>query len=126
LTLPALLWAGNAVVGRLLRDQISPVTLNGLRWSLALLLLAPLAWRVLRHPGEVLARWRYFGLVGFLGMGCYNALQYQALHTSSPLNVTLMVASAPTAIIQTGMLATIKVTFRGIELRSRTGRASYP
>ena len=59
--------------GRLLRDQISPVTLNGLRWSLAPLLLAPLAWRLLRHPGAVLARWRYFGLVGFLGMGCYNA-----------------------------------------------------
>jgi drug/metabolite transporter (DMT)-like permease len=104
LTLPALLWAGNAVVGRLLRDQISPVTLNGLRWSLALLLLAPLAWRLLRHPGAVLGRWRYFGLVGFLGMGCYNALQYQALHTSSPLNVTLMVASMPVWMMAVGAL----------------------
>ena len=37
-------------------------------------------------------------------MGCYNALQYQALHTSSPLNVTLMVASMPVWMMAVGAL----------------------
>ena len=43
LTVPPLLWAGNAVVGRLVRNDIPPMTLNALRWGLAFLLLAPLA-----------------------------------------------------------------------------------
>ena len=43
LTLPPLLWAGNAVVGRVIASMASPMTLNLLRWSLAFLLLLPLA-----------------------------------------------------------------------------------
>lgn len=102
LTLPPLLWAGNAVVGRLVRDAIPPMTLNAVRWGLAFLLLAPLAWPLLRHPGEALKRWRGLAWLGFLGMGCYNALQYLALHTSSPLNVTLITASMPVWMLGVG------------------------
>ena len=58
LTLPPLLWAGNAVVGRLVHELVSPMTLNFLRWLLAFLILLPLAWRVLR-PGSAL-----LGLLG--------------------------------------------------------------
>ena len=48
LTLPPLLWAGNAVVGRLVVDMVPPITFNMLRWLLAMLLLMPLAGWVLR------------------------------------------------------------------------------
>lgn len=104
LTLPPLFWAGNAVVGRLLKDAISPLTLNALRWALAFVLLAPLAWGLLRRPGPALSRWRYLSLLGFLGMGCYNALQYAALRTSTPLNVTLIAASLPVWMLGVGAL----------------------
>ena len=58
LTLPPLLWAGNAVVGRLLSELVSPMTLNLLRWVLAFTLLLPLAGPVLR-PGSLLwPNWR--------------------------------------------------------------------
>jgi len=113
LTLPPLLWAGNAVVGRLVRDAIAPMTLNALRWALALLLLAPLAWPLLRHPGPALRRWRGLAALGFLGMGCYNALQYLALHTSSPLNVTLITASMPVWMLGVGAV------FYGVKPRRR-------
>jgi drug/metabolite transporter (DMT)-like permease len=102
LTLPPLLWAGNAVVGRLVREAIPPLTFNALRWGLAFVLLAPLAWRLLARPGAALARWRGLAVLGFLGMGCYNALQYQALQTSSPLNVTLIAASLPVWMLAVG------------------------
>jgi len=102
LTLPPLLWAGNAVVGRVVRHDIPPMTLNALRWGLAFLLLAPLARRLLRNPREALSRWRGLAWLGFLGMGCYNALQYLALHTSSPLNVTLITASMPVWMLGVG------------------------
>ena len=43
LTLAPLLWAGNAVVGRMVYELVPPLTLNFLRWALAFVLLLPLA-----------------------------------------------------------------------------------
>jgi drug/metabolite transporter (DMT)-like permease len=93
LTLPPLLWAGNAVVGSLVVHAVPPLTLNALRWSLALAILMPLGWRVLSRPREIMDRWPYFARLGLLGIGCYNAFQYLALRSSSPINVTLIAAS---------------------------------
>ncbi|MBB2486881.1 DMT family transporter [Mitsuaria sp. WAJ17] len=104
LTLPPLMWAGNAVVGRWAAGAIAPLTLNFLRWLLAFLVLLPLARPLWAERAALRQRWRYFALTGFLGMGCYNALQYQALHSSTPLNVTLIAASLPLWMLGVGML----------------------
>lgn len=95
LTLPPLLWAGNAVVGRYLNTTVPPVTLNALRWLGALLVLLPLAAWVLRPASGLWSHWRRFALLGLLGVGAYNALQYLALQTSTPLNITLVAGSSP-------------------------------
>ena len=102
LTLPPLLWAGNAVVGRLTVGSVPPLTLNFLRWTLAALILLPLGWRVLREPRDILARWPHLMLLGLLGVGSYNALQYLALVTSTPINVTLIAASLPVWMLAVG------------------------
>lgn len=104
LTLPPLLWAGNAVVGRVVADSVAPALLNAMRWTLAGLLLLPLARPLLQDLTPLKARWPYFLLSGVLGMGCYNALQYQALHSSSALNVTLIAASLPVWMLSVGAL----------------------
>jgi drug/metabolite transporter (DMT)-like permease len=57
LTLPPLLWAGNAVVGKLVVGHVPPLALNALRWCLALALLLPLGWRALRRFGDIAERW---------------------------------------------------------------------
>ncbi len=102
LTLPPLLWAGNAVVGRAMVGHVPPLALNAMRWWLALALLLPLGWRVLRDPAPIAARWRHFALLGLLGVGSYNALQYLAVQTSTPLNVTLIAASLPVWMLLVG------------------------
>lgn len=102
LTLPPLLWAGNAVVGRAMVGQVPPLALNAMRWWLALALLLPIAWRVLREPAQITARWKHFALLGLLGVGSYNALQYMAVQTSTPLNVTLIAASSPVWMLLVG------------------------
>ena len=104
LTVPPLLWAGNAVVGRLMQGLIPPVTLNFLRWALAFAILLPLASWVLRPSSGLWPHWRRFALLGLLGVGCYNALQYLALKTSTPLNVTLVASSIPLWMLATGAL----------------------
>ena len=104
LTVPPLMWAGNAVVGRLVTDLVPPITLNFLRWLVAFFILLPLAWRVLRPGSGLWSHWRRFALLSLLGVGCYNALQYLALQTSTPLNVTLVAASGPFWMLVIGAL----------------------
>ncbi len=105
MTLPPLLWAGNAVVGRLMVGHVPPLALNALRWLLAALLLAPLAWRVWRDHRAIRSSWIYLLALGTFGVGNFNALQYLALETSTPLNVTLINASMPLWMLAVGALA---------------------
>lgn len=104
LTVPPLLWAGNAVVGRLVRDLVSPLTLNFVRWVIAFVLLLPLAASVLRSESPLWAHWKRYALLGLLGIGLYNAFQYLALQTSTPINVTLVGSSLPLWMLATGAL----------------------
>jgi drug/metabolite transporter (DMT)-like permease len=107
LATPPLLWAGNAVVGRVAVQSIGPLWLNALRWALALLLLAPLGWRAFgsrEARAAVGARWPHLVLLSLTGVGAYNALQYLALTTSTPLNVTLIAASSPVWAMAIGAL----------------------
>jgi drug/metabolite transporter (DMT)-like permease len=53
LVIPPLLWAGNAVTGRLVHDLIPPITLNFIRWVLAFFILLPLAYNVLRKDSPL-------------------------------------------------------------------------
>lgn len=104
LTLPPLMWAGNAIVGRVVADQVSPMTLNLLRWSIAFVLLLPLAAPVL-HPASPLWRsWRRFAALALLAIGGYNALLYLSLNTSSPINVTLVGSITPVFMLLIGRL----------------------
>ncbi len=104
LSLAPLFWAGNALVGRMVHTLISPMTLNFLRWTLAGLLLLPLARWVLRSDSVVWPHWRRYALLGLLGVGCYNSFQYLALQTSSPINVTLVASSTPVFMLAIGVL----------------------
>ncbi|MES2759527.1 MAG: DMT family transporter [Pseudomonadota bacterium] len=113
LTVAPLLWAGNAIVGRLVRDAVPPMTLNLLRWTIAALILLPLGHAILR-PGSALVKdWRRYSMLGLLSVGLYNSLQYLALQTSTPINVTLVAAGMPVWMLLVG------ATFFGKPVRRR-------
>jgi len=104
LLIPPLLWAGNAVVGRLVHEMVPPITLNFLRWVIAMLILLPLAGWVYRRSSGMWSHWRRFAVLGLLGVGLYNALQYLALQSSTPINVTLVAGSMPAWMLLIGGL----------------------
>jgi drug/metabolite transporter (DMT)-like permease len=104
LTLPPLLWAGNAVTGRLLAGTVPPMALSAMRWAIALVLLLPFAAKLWRRPQQIRERWRYFALAGILGVGTFNSLQYLALVTSTPINVTLIISSMPLWMLAVGAI----------------------
>jgi drug/metabolite transporter (DMT)-like permease len=107
LTVPPLMWAGNALTGRLLAGTVAPLSLNALRWLTALVILLPLGWAALATPArraQIVARWKPLALLGGLGVGAYNALQYLALQTSTPINVTLIASSVPVWMMLIGLV----------------------
>ena len=104
LLLPPLVWAGNAVLGSLVADMVPPITLNFFRWVLASALLMPWAWRVLLPHSPLWSHWRRYAVLSLLGVGCYNSFQYLALHTSTPINVTLVGSSVPVFMLAIGAI----------------------
>ncbi|PKO61448.1 MAG: EamA family transporter [Betaproteobacteria bacterium HGW-Betaproteobacteria-18] len=102
LTLPPILWAGNAVVGRLVAPLISPMTLNLLRWAIAFALLLSLAAPVLRRGSALWPSWKRFAGLSLLSIGGYNALLYLSLNTSTPINVTLVGSITPVWMLLIG------------------------
>lgn len=104
LILPPLLWASNAVIGRMVQGMVPPVMMNFIRWLVAFMVLLPMAAWVLKPGSDMWRAWRRFSLLGLSGIGLYNALQYLALKSSTPINVTLVGASMPVWMLLIGWL----------------------
>lgn len=105
LTLTALFWAGNAIVGRALHTSVQPVTLAFWRWALAALFLLPFTWKHLRRDWHTLARhWRVMLGLSLLGISSFNTILYHAAHTTTATNIALIQTALPAMILLLGFL----------------------
>jgi drug/metabolite transporter (DMT)-like permease len=96
LSITALCWAGNAIVGRLAAGHIPPVTLSFLRWSLAFLIILPFAWKhLVRDWPAIRARLGTMIFLSVSGIGAFNTMQYWALEYTQALNTLLLQSAGP-------------------------------
>jgi drug/metabolite transporter (DMT)-like permease len=96
LSIAALGWAGNAIVGRLAAGHIPPVTLAFLRWWLGFLILVPFAWKHLRRDwGAIRANLGLMVFLSLTGVAAFNTLQYWALEHTQALNTLLLQSAGP-------------------------------
>ncbi|SKD04445.1 Permease of the drug/metabolite transporter (DMT) superfamily [Burkholderia sp. CF099] len=103
LLLPPLLWAGNFIVGRAVRDDVTPMTLSLGRWTIALACLLPFAFSAMRR--EWRRHWDHRWLVlgtSITGVAAYNSLLYFGLRTTMASNALLLNALAPLLIVLLG------------------------
>jgi drug/metabolite transporter (DMT)-like permease len=99
LSITALCWAGNAIVGRLAAGHIAPVTLSFLRWSFAFLIILPFAWKhLVRDWGAIRSRLGIMILLSITGIGAFNTLQYWALEHTQALNTLLLQSAGPLVV----------------------------
>ena len=115
--LATLLWAGNFVLARGLRDTVPPVALNFWRWALATAVLAPFAVRATVTARHLLRRHLgYLALTSFLGVALFNTLVYQAGHSTEAINLALVAVCSPIVIVILARLVsdervTLRTTF---------------
>jgi drug/metabolite transporter (DMT)-like permease len=133
------LWSGNWIVARAVRDDISPGLATAGRLVIVLLVLAPFVWRGLAVKLPALSRrdWRVLWLTGFAGGGLHLALQWLGLHYTTATSATLYLSTAPVFIL---LLAApvlgeriglrqwlgVAVSFSGVALIGMQGRFVEP
>ena len=99
LTVLAVFWAGNQVLGRAVAGHIPPVALSFLRWSLATVFLLPFALPHLKRDWPVVrANWKFLAVLGIIGGGAFNTLQYIGLNFTTALNGLVLNSTAPILI----------------------------
>jgi len=105
LILTTLFWAGNFVLARAIHLDMQPFTLAFLRWSLALVLIAPWwlprAWRLRQLLKDNLP---VLFLQGLLGIACFNTLIYFGVQYTQASNAMLMQSAVPLMILLLGAL----------------------
>jgi drug/metabolite transporter (DMT)-like permease len=105
LTLTPLFWSGNFIVGRALREDIDPVTLNFARWLIALVILAPFVWRDAAATLHVVRReWRLIVGLGATGIAAFQTLVYVALQSTTATNALFILSLTPIAILAGAVL----------------------
>jgi drug/metabolite transporter (DMT)-like permease len=100
LSLAALFWSGNFVVGRAVHGRIPPVGLAFWRWTAALLVLAVAARRPLAAEWRrIAAAWRVVLPLGILGVGNFNLFVYVGLQDTTATNALLLQSACPAFIV---------------------------
>jgi drug/metabolite transporter (DMT)-like permease len=96
-----LLWSGNWIVARAVRDDISPGMATVFREAISIAVLAPFVWAGLRHKIPALSRrdWLVIALLGLAGGGPHLALQWLGLHYTTAASGVLYLSTTPIFIL---------------------------
>src|SRR4051812_31703095 len=95
-----LMWSGNWILGRALREMFDPIGLNFWRWLVALVALTPFALAAAWAKRDVIRR--HAGLLVFLavtGVVMFQSLVYLGLESTTAINAVLINAAAPLFIL---------------------------
>ena len=99
LAIATLLWAGNFIVGRALRDDMTPLELNFWRWAIALAALLPFTLRSLWLGRTSIARNAGFiAMLAVTGVVVPHTCIYAALATTNAVNALLLLSLSPLLI----------------------------
>lgn len=92
-----LLWSGNWIVARAVRDDISPGIATAGRLVVVLLILMPFCFRSLNRKVRSFDRDATLNLLaaGFFGGGLHLAMQWLGLHYTTATSATLYLSTAP-------------------------------
>lgn len=99
LTLSALFWGGNFVVGRWAHTDIPPLNLTFVRWTVSALILTPfVAVGIWHHRAVIRRHLPLLIALALTGMVMFHSFTYIALNTTEAINAAFVLASMPMVI----------------------------
>jgi drug/metabolite transporter (DMT)-like permease len=102
----AALWSGNTIMGRALADALPPVAFSFWRWTVVVVILAPLVAGDLRRNWAVVrGRWRTLALFGLMSTALYHAWVFWVLHYTTAINAQLLNSTIPLWVMLIGWAA---------------------
>ncbi|MDO5666758.1 MAG: DMT family transporter [Alcaligenaceae bacterium] len=102
---PPLFWAGNFVIGRIVRDDIGPMSLSFWRWVIAFCFLLPFAYKHLKREWPLYKEHAGFVIkTALVGVTSFNTLIYLGLHGTTATNALLLNSTIPVLIILFGVI----------------------
>jgi drug/metabolite transporter (DMT)-like permease len=111
-----LLWSGNWIVARAVRDDIAPGTATLGRLVVVLLILLPFTFSSLSTKLRALTadQWKTLAALGFAGGGLHLALQWLGLHYTTATSAMLFLSTSPIFVL-------LLAPFFGARLRENVG-----
>lgn len=105
LTLTALFWSGNWIIGRGTVGDVPPIALAWWRWVLALLFMMPLAHPQIRAAWPAIRQhWKKLVFFGVLGTGYHNMFSYLGLQYTTATNGVMLNSAIPVFTLILGVL----------------------
>lgn len=90
------LWSGNFLTSRVIASELTPFVTTFLRWTTAICVLFPFAWKQFGAEWHIIRRHiPYYCATSFTGVVGMQVLIYQAGHTTTALNMSLIASSMP-------------------------------
>jgi drug/metabolite transporter (DMT)-like permease len=133
-----MLWSGNWIVARAVREEIAPGVATVGRLFIVLLILLPFAAAGLKRkiPGLEQRDWRILGALGFTGGGIHLGLQWLGLHYTTATSGILYLSMTPIFIlilaaplgewIGLRQWSGVAISFCGVYLIATQGRPTVP
>jgi len=101
LTLAALFWSGNFIVGKVASFyNIPPFSLNFYRWLFAFLILLPFTYQeVINNKDYILRNIGLFIVLGVTSITIFNSIVYYSLYYTQVISGILMISTIPVWIL---------------------------
>jgi drug/metabolite transporter (DMT)-like permease len=95
-----LIWSGNYIVARGLKESIPPVSLAFWRWLVAIIVFLPFALKQLILEWKwVKKNFLFLSIISILGISIFNTLIYIAGQTTTAINLSLISITFPIFIV---------------------------
>lgn len=105
MTLVALFWAGNTIVGRAVVGEVPPMAISFWRTFGALLILLPFAAaRMWRERATIRKHWRILTLMGVLNTTMFHSLAFIGLNHTEAVNGSLMQGTFTINVLIAGLV----------------------
>jgi len=105
LSLTALFWSLNWVIGRGIAGHVTPFALAFIRWLVAVAVMMPFAWPEIRaHRALIRHHWKVIVWLAFWGTGLHNVFAYVGLQYTTATNGVMLNSAVPVMIILMGWL----------------------